>query len=600
MTTTIKISDLPAANTPLAGTELVPIVQDNITKKVQSVYLGGGGGGSFTGETEIQTATAGQTVFTLNTIVYLPGSGTLTVFVDGVNQYEGSTYSYVETNATTVTFNGGLHEGALVRFTTGTTTGTTTNADVVIYDPPFTNAESTTVEAKLAQTVSVKDFGATGNGLDDDTTAINDAVAYLNTLGGGGLFFPPGTYIVSAPINLRSGIDYYGLGWNSIIKQKSGITATNLFGEATPASATNSIIIRDLAIDGNRTNVSFPVDDGDGNAIRLNQTSYSRFFNLYIHDTVFNAISVYNSSNDNIISDCQISDVGKTGTPPGAYTFNGVFFEAGSSRNKVTDCRISATGQYGIWVGARDSDNSDNLIQGNWVASTYADGIRVGDDATTNACNRTQISNNYIIGAGNLGIRIYHTTSGAVNQTLISNNHVSLSVVGGIYAQTGAYKTLITSNICLSNGGYGVSAAGEDTVATGNVLLNNTTGQLQLAGTRPVDLWNTTTTLSSPYTLQKVTSGVGFAAVTASGNTASLELDQNGVRKWTLQNTATTGVLDVLFGATTALTIQNAPTNGDVGLAVYRNVGGVLSLQQVSMGAADSAGAGYRALRIAN
>jgi hypothetical protein len=557
---------------------------------------------NFTNQQEIQTATAGQTVFTLATTQYQPGTNSLSVFVDGVNQYgPGAQYAYLETSSTVITFITGLHVGAEVKFTTSQiNSSSATDAAQVSYLPAGTGAVATNVQIKLRETVSVKDFGAVGDGVADDTVAINNAVAYLNTLGGGGLFFPAGTYLLSAPINLRSGIDYYGLGWNSIVKQKSGIVATNLFGEATTTSATNSIIIRDLAIDGNRTNVSFPIDDGDGNAIRLNQTSYSRFFNLYIHDTIFNAISVYNSSNDNIISDCQISDIGKVGTPPGAFTFNGVFFEAGSSRNKVVNCRVSATGQYGIWVGARDADNSDNLILGNWVASTFSDGIRVGDDATTNSSNRTQICNNYVIGAGDLGIRVYHTTGGSINQTLISNNHVTLSVIGGIYAQTGAYKTLITANICISNGGYGVAASGEDTTASGNVLLNNVIGQLQLSGTRSVDLWNTTTTTGSPYTLQKVFSGVGFTAVTASGNTASLELDQSGIRKWTMQNTATTGVLDVLFGATTALTVQNAPANGDVGLAVYRNVGGTLSLQQVSMGAADSAGTGYKVLRVAN
>jgi hypothetical protein len=422
----------------------------------------------------------------------------------------------------------------------------------------------------------------------------------LNSLGGGGLFFPPGVYAISVPIKLKNGIEYYGSGWNSIVKQKSGVTATNLFGESSPSNASNSIILRDLAIDGNRANVSFPVDDGDGNAIRFNQTSYSRIFNLYIHDTVFNAISVYNASNDNIISNCQIADIGKTGVAPGAYTFNGIFFEAGSSRNKVVNSRISVTRQYGIWVGARDADNSDNLIEGNWVASTFADGIRIGDDASTNSCNRTQIANNYIIGAGDLGIRAYHATSGFVNQTLICNNNVSLSTNGGIYVQTGAYKTLVSGNICVSNGGYGVSAAGEDTIVANNELLNNTTGQLQLSGTRPVDLWNVTTTLGAPYTTQKINSGRGFSASVNSGNTASVELDQNGVQKWTIQNTATSGVLDVLFGATTALTVQNAPADGNVGLAIYRNVGGTLTLQQVSMGAANSGGTGYKLLRVAN
>lgn len=74
---------------------------------------------AYTGQQEIQTATAGQTVFTLTTMQYQTGTGNLSVFVDGVNQYgPNAQYAFVETDATTVTFVSGLHVGALVKFTT--------------------------------------------------------------------------------------------------------------------------------------------------------------------------------------------------------------------------------------------------------------------------------------------------------------------------------------------------------------------------------------------------------------------------------------------------------------------------------------------------
>jgi hypothetical protein len=42
------ISALPAATTPLAGTEVVPIVQSGVTKKVAVSAIGGGGSGTVT------------------------------------------------------------------------------------------------------------------------------------------------------------------------------------------------------------------------------------------------------------------------------------------------------------------------------------------------------------------------------------------------------------------------------------------------------------------------------------------------------------------------------------------------------------------------
>lgn len=153
---------------------------------------------NFTVQEEIQTATAGQTVFNLTTISYTPGSNSLQVFVDGVNQYDGSSYAYVETNSTTVTFTSGLHVGALVKFTNAisNSSGIDTDASLVTYDPPFTGGVATTVESKLAQTVSVKDFGAVGDGVADDTTAIQDAL----DSGASTVIFPDGTYKITTSL----------------------------------------------------------------------------------------------------------------------------------------------------------------------------------------------------------------------------------------------------------------------------------------------------------------------------------------------------------------------------------------------------------------
>ena len=75
-------------------------------------------------------------------------------------------------------------------------TGIPSNANNVEYDPPFTGALTSnyTVEDKLAQTVSVKDFGAVGDGVADDTVAIQAAVDSLPS-GGGTIIFPTDVYL---------------------------------------------------------------------------------------------------------------------------------------------------------------------------------------------------------------------------------------------------------------------------------------------------------------------------------------------------------------------------------------------------------------------
>lgn len=100
------------------------------------------------------------------------------------------------------------------------------DATNVIYDPPFLGAVTSnySVENKLQQYVSVKDFGAIGNGVIDDTAAIQSAINYLGSINPWpvnssrgrlrpALYFPAGVYKVSSSININfSSLDVYGDG----------------------------------------------------------------------------------------------------------------------------------------------------------------------------------------------------------------------------------------------------------------------------------------------------------------------------------------------------------------------------------------------------
>lgn len=83
-----------------------------------------------------------------------------------------------------------------------------------------------TLPARLNDVINVKDFGAKGDGVTDDTSAINSAIDYLYTLApnvppnvdlhGGLLFFPPGIYQITGQFFLDRGPTaghraYYGV-----------------------------------------------------------------------------------------------------------------------------------------------------------------------------------------------------------------------------------------------------------------------------------------------------------------------------------------------------------------------------------------------------
>lgn len=123
------------------------------------------------------TQPAAQPLRTING--YISNSGTpAQVYVDGVN------FSILVQDS----------KGSMVyNFPEGT--GISPDACGVEYSPPFTGAVALPVCEKLAQTVSVKDFGAVGDGVTDDTAALVAAAAALQN--GQTLDFDNGTYLIS-------------------------------------------------------------------------------------------------------------------------------------------------------------------------------------------------------------------------------------------------------------------------------------------------------------------------------------------------------------------------------------------------------------------
>jgi hypothetical protein len=164
-----------------------------------------------------------------------------------VNQYDGSSYAYVETSSTVVTFAAGLHVGALVKFTTAQTLSTgVTDASLVTYDPPFTGSVPTNVEVKLSEYVSVKDFGAVGDGVADDTAAIQAAFASIGGFGGR-IYLPAGRYKISAQLNVPANTTVYGDGG---IAEESATTIYATHNGKVLNCLNDGFVIENLGVEG--------------------------------------------------------------------------------------------------------------------------------------------------------------------------------------------------------------------------------------------------------------------------------------------------------------------------------------------------------------
>lgn len=148
-------------------------------------------------------------------------------------------------------FSGGTPTAIPVPFTIGSVPST---------DPYFESTISgyvpRTKNAKLADVVSVKDFGCAGDGATDDTTCLANAWAYSDL--GHCVFLPNGTYLTSQPFSKSSTTNQASVCWQgdqsgSIIKATASMTTmVTLIGDPANNHSTlqQGTVFSNIILDG--------------------------------------------------------------------------------------------------------------------------------------------------------------------------------------------------------------------------------------------------------------------------------------------------------------------------------------------------------------
>lgn len=186
-------------------------------------------------------------------------------------------------------------------------------ASQVDYTPPGAGATVRTLQERGQDTVSVKDFGAVGDGVTDDSAAINAAIYYVyKEKNGGNLFFPAGVYYIESAIYARSGVNWVGETNPGYFAADARATSI----KRAPAlsvmvyHAGNLYEIRNIEFEGNNGDASgtrvsifekppagipLPADD----PLRPGITTYQPGSGLFLWEcTLSNAwYAIYNSSN---------------------------------------------------------------------------------------------------------------------------------------------------------------------------------------------------------------------------------------------------------------------------------------------------------------
>ena len=292
------------------------------------------------------------------------------------------------------------------------------------------------INAKLP--ANVKDFGAVGDGVTDDTAAIQAAIDCENV---DKLYFPTGTYLINETVNLRSNIKLYGEG---VIK---------IAGSATTTDMIRIDGFDNIVVDG----LKFETTLNNTDASSFNRSTSVLWSNMIaFHITNSNNISIMNSdftnfeyafkvdgnsdfNNNVLVENCKINN-----SPMPIYVSYTDNFKVRNCRMEAPECASHLDHHiYGsaycknhiiencefLNGGGLPIHYSDNYDNDNVQGIYHAENIIVSNVSLVNTFGGVFVDrNNSYMSVSNISI---HSSRAYDNGLFRSNNNAKL-VVNGI------------------------------------------------------------------------------------------------------------------------------------------------------------------------
>ncbi|EMD38344.1 glycoside hydrolase family 55 protein [Gelatoporia subvermispora B] len=303
---------------------------------------------------------------------------------------------------------------------------------------------------------NVMDFGAKGDGVTDDTAAINNAMSTGGRCGGGScesstvtpaiVYFPPGTYVVSTPINTY----YY----------------TQIIGDArTPPTLKASAGFTGMAV----IDADPYIPNGGGAQWFTNQNNFFRSVRNFVIDlTAMPASASATGIHWQVAQATSLMNIVVEMSTAAGNAHQGIWMENGSG-GFMGDLVFNG-GKYGMWVGNQQFtvrnvtvNNANTAVYSIWNWGWTFQGITI---------NNCQVGFDLMTGGTSQSTQ---TVGGeAIIDAVVSNTPI---FVRSSVASSSLAGSLVLNNIQLTNVPTAVGVVGGQTVLAGGTTTIDSWGQ---------------------------------------------------------------------------------------------------------------------------
>jgi len=310
---------------------------------------------------------------------------------------------------------------------------------------------------------NVRDHGATGNGSDDDTAAIQAAITAAATAGGGTVYFPAGKYAVTPTTTDPAlsvdgnGVRLVGAGSKASMLVKAA-NGTLLRMSGAPTDTTGNLHRRYCSIE----NLGFNGNSKTGLLLELYYNDNSYFRDVYMssnRDLCIDAVEFWDSRFYNLVIEESTGTADST-TQPNVWLRNSSATSGwGYSADNINQihfigCRMEAFGTGALWItqGAAKTNNPNGiyLTDCKFETSSMQGGPHLKADA---ACRHVYASNIYAYAGGFAAgyttaqnIIAWAAQASALENVLIANG-TPATVNSGVDLYSGTGVTAVLRNV---------------------------------------------------------------------------------------------------------------------------------------------------------